>query len=301
MKAAEPTASLPNRSRTDSIASSSARRSSVTGPGPSKSSRPCTPTPSSSCCTDTPSRRMPSSRSTGAQQRAGRVTDLGGQVRRGRQGVRSGDRAEVAEAHLQLHGPRGLRGPAQAHRDRVGHAQRVPLEPVEIGPVLRERLLVPDRLEHAVRLDRPVVAVPGQRVQMCTGRRAEARARASPPAARARSPTVFTRCRSSRFLVAGPTPQSRVTGSGWRNSSSVPGSTTSMPSGFAMSLASFASSFVVAAPTDAVSPVSARIRRRSNAPISGPVPSDRRAPATSRNASSTEIGSTSGVTSCSTP
>ena len=75
--------------------------------------------------------------------------------------------------------------------------------------------------------------------------------------------------------MAGPTPQSRRTGNGWRNASSVPGSITSSPSGLAESLAIFASIFVVATPTDAVSASSARIRRRSSAPISGPDPSNR--------------------------
>ena len=43
----------------------------------------------------------------------------------------------------------------------------------------------------------------------------------------ARSPTVRTPSAASRRRVAGPTPQRRSTGSGWRNSSSVPGATTS--------------------------------------------------------------------------
>ena len=63
----------------------------------------------------------------------------------------------------------------------------------------------------------------------------------------------------------------------------------------ARSLASLASSFVVATPTEMVSPVSARTRSRMATASSGPVPSTRRAPATSRNASSSAIGSTSGV------
>ena len=61
------------------------------------------------------------------------------------------------------------------------------------------------------------------------------------------------------------------------------------------SLASLASSLVVATPTDALSPVSAFTRARTATAISGPVPWRRRDPSTSRNASSREMGSTSGV------
>src|SRR5256714_1259698 len=81
------------------------------------------------------------------------------------------------------------------------------------------------------------------------------------------------------------------------NSISVPASTTSMPSGLARSLASFATNLVLATPTDATSPVSARTRRRRATAISGAEPCSRRAPPTSRNASSSASGSTSGVTS----
>ena len=63
----------------------------------------------------------------------------------------------------------------------------------------------------------------------------------------------------------------------------------------ARSLASLASSLVTATPTDAVSPVSSRTRRRIANAHSGPEPWMRAAPPTSRNASSDAIGSTSGV------
>ena len=49
------------------------------------------------------------------------------------------------------------------------------------------------------------------------------------------------------------------------------------PIGLRWSLAVFASIFVVATPTEAVKPVSARIRVRSAAAISGPDPESRRA------------------------
>ena len=77
--------------------------------------------------------------------------------------------------------------------------------------------------------------------------------------------------------------------------------TTSSPSGLARLDASFATYLVAAAPTDARSPVSLWMRSRNRVPICQGVPSSFRAPATSRNASSIESGSTSGVTSPSSP
>ena len=53
-----------------------------------------------------------------------------------------------------------------------------------------------------------------------------------------------------------PTPHSRVIGSGARNAASSPGGTTTSPSGLPRSSAIFATNFVVATPTDAVSPSS---------------------------------------------
>ncbi len=100
--------------------------------------------------------------------------------------------------------------------------------------------------------------------------------------------------RSSLVNVAGPTPQRRETGSGARNAASVPGSTTSTPSGLARSLASLARNLVEATPTDRHSPLSASTRRRMVAAIAAGAPSMRRAPATSMNASSIDSCSTSG-------
>ena len=63
------------------------------------------------------------------------------------------------------------------------------------------------------------------------GRPGSFRARRSACARRARRgrPTVRMPSRSRRANVTGPTPQSRVTGSGWRNSSSWPGTTSTTP------------------------------------------------------------------------
>lgn len=70
-----------------------------------------------------------------------------------------------------------------------------------------------------------------------------------------------------------------------------------MPFGLHLPEASFATNFVDAAPTEHVSPVCAFTRSRSRAAISPGEPNSRLAPDTSRNASSIESGSTSGVNS----
>ena len=113
-------------------------------------------------------------------------------------------------------------------------------------------------------------------------------------------PTVL-RPRSCSFAaVTRPTPQSRSTGSGWRNASSAPGSTHRSPFGFATALATFARNFVRATPTVIGSPTSSSTRRCSRAAISDGEPASRSSPRTSRNASSIESPSTSGVVSSKT-
>ncbi len=71
--------------------------------------------------------------------------------------------------------------------------------------------------------------------------------------------------------------------------------TTSIPSGFAAELASFATNLVAPTPTEHVIPCSSAIRSRSIRAMPVGVPRRRRAPATSRNASSRLRGSTNGV------
>jgi hypothetical protein len=95
----------------------------------------------------------------------------------------------------------------------------------------------------------------------------------------------------------GPTPQSRSTGSGWRNSSSPSGGTSSSPSGFATALATLARNFVRATPTLIGRPTSSRTRPRSRAAISMGVPAKCSIPRTSRKASSIESASTTGAVS----
>ena len=68
-----------------------------------------------------------------------------------------------------------------------------------------------------------------------------------------------------------------------------------MPSGLHPSEASLATNLVGATPTEHVTPTSRSTSARILAAIVSGGPNNRSAPATSRNASSSEIGSTSGV------
>ena len=100
--------------------------------------------------------------------------------------------------------------------------------------------------------------------------------------------------------VTFPTPQSASTGSGCRNASSVPGATTSSPSGLAWALATLARNFVRATPTVIGRPTCSRTRLRSFAAICTGVPAKRSMPRTSRKASSIESPSTTGAVSSKT-
>ncbi len=105
---------------------------------------------------------------------------------------------------------------------------------------------------------------------------------------------------ASASSALGPTPHRERTGMGARNDASSPGATTTRPSGLPMSEAILATVLLVPTPMDTVSPVSSFTRRLSSrASSSGP---SRVAPPmagslASRNASSSESGSTRGVTS----
>ena len=102
----------------------------------------------------------------------------------------------------------------------------------------------------------------------------------------------------SRCAVAGPTPGITVTCIGARNSASVPAGTTTTPSGLSRSLAIFAISLDVPAPTDAVRPPLAfwiaAFRSSAMACTSSTVSSLSPAADRSTNASSSDSGSTSG-------
>ena len=101
-------------------------------------------------------------------------------------------------------------------------------------------------------------------------------------------------------MVRGPAPQSSCTGSGRSRVVTSAAGQCSSPSGFARPDSSFAIDFVGPTPTEHGSPSSERTRMRIAAPIAGGSPKSCTAPPTSRNASSSDSGSTSGVTSRST-
>ena len=110
-------------------------------------------------------------------------------------------------------------------------------------------------------------------------------------------PTVCSRTACSFSDVTGPTPHSRSTGSACRNRSSSSIGTTSRPSGLQSALDTLARYLVRATPTEIGRPTFSRTSVRSCCAIVDGAPRMRRSPPTSRNASSMEMPSTSGVVS----
>ena len=110
--------------------------------------------------------------------------------------------------------------------------------------------------------------------------------------------------RRRRSVVAGPTPGMTETCIGRSRSISVPGGTTTSPSGLSRSLATFAMNFDVPTPTDAVSPPVTSVtcsRSRSATAVTVEISrSSSCAAARSTKASSSDSGSTSGEVSRST-
>ena len=113
----------------------------------------------------------------------------------------------------------------------------------------------------------------------------------------ATSPMVRRPRPRTTFSVFGPTPHSRETGKGARNSGTPPSGTTTRPSGLRKSLATFAANFTSAIPTEAVSPRRSRMRALIFAACSTAGRKRAIERVTSRNASSRERPSTSGVNS----
>ena len=99
-----------------------------------------------------------------------------------------------------------------------------------------------------------------------------------------------------RAAVTGPTPHSASTGSFCRNCSTRSGAITVRPSGFFQADAIFARNLFGATPADAVSPVAFRISVFSRCATAVPSASPHAFSVTSRYASSSDSGSTSGVT-----
>ena len=102
---------------------------------------------------------------------------------------------------------------------------------------------------------------------------------------------------SRSAVVTRPAPHRRDTGRGARKSASPPGATTTRPSGFSRSDATLAMNLFEATPTEAARPIAVRIRDLMRRACSSPSPNRARVFVTSRNASSMESGSRSGVNS----
>ncbi len=101
---------------------------------------------------------------------------------------------------------------------------------------------------------------------------------------------------ASRLALFGPTPHSRETGRGARKAAPPSAGTSTWPLGLARSEAIFATNFTGAIPADEGRPSSSAIRRRKARAMSPGAPKSRVDAVTSRNASSSESGSHSGVT-----
>jgi hypothetical protein len=119
--------------------------------------------------------------------------------------------------------------------------------------------------------------------------------RSAPSSSDARSPIVSTPAAASFSALRGPTPGSLRTARGARNSASRPGSTTVTPPGLRESDAIFATTFVVATPSEhvrlvaprtAVCTASASVRARRKSAATWP---------TSRYPSSSPVRSTIGT------
>ena len=224
--------------------------------------------------------------------------DVGGEVGGLGQRPRAGDRAEVAEAHLELHrAARPTRGRrsrdatpsarpttsvVEARRGRGGRSGTSP-RGRSTSPPGRARPARSSRFQASAWRWRPAAppsvgtsVVLGQRGELADGRhaeRGEPRSRRGPDAPEPARPAAGggTRARSRARPRAGR----RAWRGRWR---------------------AWPAAWWSRRPTDAVSPVSARTRRADRDRDLGPGAVERGARrATSRNASSSEIGSTSGV------
>ena len=205
---------------------------------------------------------------------------------------RACDRPEVGEAHLELHGPGDVaRAAAQSRRRPARRAGRAPVAASRDRVTsVSERLLVTDRLRVAARV-RPRARHGSMRARAGArrARRPSARTSVSSAARRGRRSCDRRTGRAVR-CVAGPTPQSRRDRQRVQELqlASRPRRRARRRASPDRSRSSRGTSWT-ATPTDAVSPVSSRTRTPDRArAISGPVPCSRRAPRTSRNASSSD-------------
>ena len=221
---------------------------------------------------------------------------------------RAGDRAEVVEAHLEGDRPPGQAVRAQPGGHGVGHAHQLAVAACRGGGGRGRRSPRGRSTSAAGRARRRGRRSPlARRVEVAAVGVAERRARPRRRAGRRGRRRCARRAARAGLSVAGPTPHSASTGSGWRKASSSPGridhhtrgparGPCSEARGLAASEAELGQELVArhadrarqALLVEDVGPDGVR-RSRS------PVPCSRRAPVTSRKASSSESGSTSGV------
>ena len=236
------------------------------------------------------------------EQGPGQPGDDPGVVGRRRQRAGAGVGGEVVQPDLDGDRAAGQPGLAQP----LGHLPGLPVDqPLEQPPVDEVGVvgvLDADRLGLPLGDHRAVVVGAGQPVERGAVRLADAAGPARPRRPSPARATVCTPTRRSRSAVAGPTPGMTPTLIGRSRSCSVPGGTTTRPSGLSRSLAILATSLEEAMPTEPQSPpVTSRtssLSRRATAvtPATDDVGATSAA-ARSTNASSSESGSTSGDSS----
>ena len=219
-------------------------------------------------------------------------------VRGGRlPGPSTGERVEVREPELERDGAAAEPGRAELgrHPIRLGKERRP--EQADVPRVAPERLLRADGLRIVPRDHGALVDPLGQLEEVRAGGRPQPGLEPPPTQPRPGRRSCGPRGRRAPPPPPGPRPRAGGAADGRRKAASSPGLTSTSPSGFSRSEAIFATNLFGATPADAVSPTSSRIRALIRRAISTPVPWRAREPVTSRNASSRDRGSTSGVKS----
>ena len=156
---------------------------------------------------------------------------------------------EVRVAQLRRHRARDLAAAAQVLGEPDRHPAQLVVQPLGVGDVPRERLLVRDRDALVDDLERARVDAARAVAQLPPDLAAQQRASSSSSSA-ARSPIVSMPARASRSSARGPTPGRSRIGNGARNAASRPGRTAVRPPGLRRSDATFATTFEVATPSE---------------------------------------------------
>ena len=191
---------------------------------------------------------------------------------RARQRVRAGRAREVVEAQSE-HDRAATRSAARRRRaTRSTSATRTASSSCR-RPAARGRARAASRSSRGAGRRAPAADHGCARARAGAGPTPRRASRPAPARAGAR-PRRRSRCRvgAASPRSCGPTPHSRSTGSGWRNSSSRSGGTTSRPSGLATPLATLARNLVRATPTVIGRPTCSSTSRRSRTAISVGVP-----------------------------